>query len=183
MAIRRLACRIRSSSQVAGQEYGSSRRRSTRAFRLPMRSLTFHWRFAMSTRRYVHVHDLMRTICPIQVHQCPPTLSQAHPRKSKPPQTSQIGMAMTCLTIGAQSLTRLKGGVAFQVMQLHAGSLIIILEAELDGGASKLPNAYRAGTKYMLAISRARSMIRLVTTRLTYIVERVLLPQSNLPCV
>lgn len=55
-------------------------------------------------------------------------------------------MEMTCLTAGNTSLTRLKGGVAFHVLQIVAGSLIIILEAELDGGESKSTNAHRAHT-------------------------------------
>ena len=43
-------------------------------------------------------------------------------------------MSMTCLTVGKDSLTRVKGGVAFAVLQLRAGAYILIMEVELDDG-------------------------------------------------
>jgi hypothetical protein len=45
---------------------------------------------------------------------------------------------MKCLTVGAASLTRQAGGIAYQVMQLQAGAYAVCLDIKLDDGTSML---------------------------------------------
>ena len=75
-------------------------------------------------------------------------------------------MAMMCLTIGAKSLTRVKGGVAFAALQLVSGSHIIIMEAELDEGKRELRDAYR-DTQINKANSGSRCRLQWVQTNIT----------------
>ena len=47
---------------------------------------------------------------------------------------SQLLLAMVCLTAGPASLTRLSHGVAYQLMQIKKGAIIVCLEAKLIDG-------------------------------------------------
>ena len=45
---------------------------------------------------------------------------------------SQMHLSMSCITVGESSLTRLPGGVAYQLMQLQNDTLMVMLEVVVD---------------------------------------------------